>query len=243
MKLKHLLRPLLVAATVAGVTSAAQAQELKTYAPNSHMSLTLGSAFSTNLWSTSYIGFNLNKSGLWNSDWRTDSDGTSNGAGGIVGLNNGTLAFLAVPDNNPAGGGRILSDVSMPSFIKMRLHPSGMLQLGDKTAQGMHQDAKLSVYGKITANSLYILADNPTNWADYVFAKGYKLTPLRELEAYVQKNQHLPEIPTTAEVTANGVNLGEMNVLLLKKVEELTLHLIEMDKKLEALSAQQAGKQ
>jgi len=55
--------------------------------------------------------------------------------------------------------------------------------------------------------------------------------PLSEVKTYIDKNQHLPEIPTAAEVEKDGVNLGEMNRLLVKKVEELTLYLIEKDKK------------
>ncbi|MDQ0638318.1 hypothetical protein QF042_001883 [Pedobacter sp. W3I1] len=86
---------------------------------------------------------------------------------------------------------------------------------------------KLSVNGKIRAHEIKIEA---TNWPDYVFDKGYKIGTLVELESYIMANKHLPEIPSAKEVEANGVELGEMNKLLLKKVEELTLHLIEKDK-------------
>ncbi len=56
-----------------------------------------------------------------------------------------------------------------------------------------------------------------------------------ELEGYIKTNKHLPEIPSAKEVEENGIQLGEMNKLLLKKVEELTLHLIEQDKKMNIL--------
>ena len=61
---------------------------------------------------------------------------------------------------------------------------------------------------------------------------------LSEIEAFVYKYKHLPEIPSEAEVLENGVDVGEMNKLLLQKVEELTLHLIDLDKKYKSLEAQ-----
>lgn len=64
---------------------------------------------------------------------------------------------------------------------------------------------------------------------DYVFEKGYKMQSLPELEAYVKENKHLPGVPSAKEME-KGVDLSEMNLKLLKKVEELTLHMIEMDK-------------
>ncbi len=80
-----------------------------------------------------------------------------------------------------------------------------------------------------------IAAEN--GWADYVFAKDYKLMPLKEVENYINNNGHLPEVPSTEEAIQNGIELKEMNILLLKKVEELTLHLIEQDKRIEELEA------
>jgi hypothetical protein len=65
---------------------------------------------------------------------------------------------------------------------------------------------------------------------DYVFEKNYNLRPLAEVENYINQNKHLPEVPAAKEMEANGVNLGEMNMLLLKKVEELTLYVIELKK-------------
>lgn len=130
----------------------------------------------------------------------------------------------------------------MPAKVRMVLTPTGQLRLGEKAAIGVHADYKLSVYGKITATSLYVLADNATNWADYVFADGYRLTPLPELETYLKANRHLPEIPTTREVETQGINVGAMNTLLLKKVEELTLHLIELNKKVVQLEATEAAR-
>ncbi|MBK9578023.1 MAG: hypothetical protein IPO40_13190 [Fibrobacteres bacterium] len=66
--------------------------------------------------------------------------------------------------------------------------------------------------------------------ADYVFEPDYKLAPLSEIEAYTKANKHLPEVPSAAEMTAQGVDVAAMNMVLLKKVEELTLHAIALQK-------------
>jgi hypothetical protein len=69
------------------------------------------------------------------------------------------------------------------------------------------------------------------NWPDYVFNPTYHLCPLNEVKTYIDQNQHLPDMPSAEEVVKDGINLGEMNKLLTKKVEELTLYLIEKDNK------------
>ncbi len=85
---------------------------------------------------------------------------------------------------------------------------------------------KLAVEGKVGAREVQVLLTNP--WPDYVFKPEYKLMSLEELQLYIATNKHLPEIPSADEVKINGHKLGEMDVLLLKKVEELTLYMIEL---------------
>jgi len=68
-----------------------------------------------------------------------------------------------------------------------------------------------------------------TNWPDYVFKKNYPLTSLNNLADYIQKNEHLPGLPSAGEMQQNGqIDLGQMNVKLLEKIEELTLYMIEL---------------
>ena len=74
-------------------------------------------------------------------------------------------------------------------------------------------------------------------WCDYVFNDNYKLPKLAEVENYIKLNKHLPEIPTTAEIEKNGIDLGEMDAKLLKKIEELTLYIIEQDKRIKEQDA------
>jgi hypothetical protein len=67
-----------------------------------------------------------------------------------------------------------------------------------------------------------------TNFPDYVFAKTYKLMPLTEVNAFIQKNSRLPEMPSAAEVEKDGMSVLQVNTLLVKKVEELTLYVIQL---------------
>jgi hypothetical protein len=96
-------------------------------------------------------------------------------------------------------------------------------------------DAKLAVKGTIHAQEVKV--DLSVPGPDYVFEPTYNLKPLTEIETYIKANKHLPEVPAAKEMEANGVQLGEMNMLLLKKIEELTLHLIELKKENESLKA------
>lgn len=88
---------------------------------------------------------------------------------------------------------------------------------------------KLSVNGNIRSKEVKVEA---VNWPDYVFEEDYKIKSLEHLEQYIKVNKHLPEVPTAKEISDNGLELGEMNKTLMKKVEELTLYLIEQNKAL-----------
>ena len=76
-----------------------------------------------------------------------------------------------------------------------------------------------------------------TGWSDFVFDDGYRLMPLGEVERYIDANRHLPEVPSAQEVEENGVDVGEMNKLLLQKVEELTLYIIDLQKQIDELKS------
>ena len=72
-------------------------------------------------------------------------------------------------------------------------------------------------------------------WADFVFKKEYDLKSLKEVESFILKNGHLPDVPDEEQILKEGIDVKKMNILLLRKIEELTLHLIEQDKKIEEL--------
>jgi len=98
---------------------------------------------------------------------------------------------------------------------------------------------KLAVAGNMIAESMKVKIQ--ATWPDYVFTKSYELPTLQETEKHIKEIGHLPGIPSAAEVKANGIDLGEMNAKLLQKIDELTLHLIEQNKKFESkISSQEA---
>ena len=90
-------------------------------------------------------------------------------------------------------------------------------------------DEKLTVKGKIHTQEVRVDMSGPLV-PDYVFSEDYKLKSLQEVEDYIKENKHLPEIPSAQEIEKNGLMLAEMNMNLLKKIEELTLYIIEMKK-------------
>ena len=93
---------------------------------------------------------------------------------------------------------------------------------------------KLAVEGRIGAREVRVTNANP--WPDYVFKPEYELLPLKQVETYIQQNGHLPNVPTEKEIHKDGYDLSKMDAILLKKIEELTLHMIELNKKVEELT-------
>ncbi len=94
---------------------------------------------------------------------------------------------------------------------------------------------KLAVEGTLGAREL-VATTAP--WADFVFKPTYQLRPLSLVESYIQTNGHLPDMPTEEQVTKEGNNLAKTDALLLQKIEELTLYLIEKDKQLQEQNKQ-----
>ena len=98
---------------------------------------------------------------------------------------------------------------------------------------------RLSVEGKVRAHSVKVY----TSWADFVFEEDYNLPTLQEVEQHIKDNGHLKDIPSAKEVEGKGIDIGEMNKLLLQKIEELTLYTIQQEKRLKALEAKLDKKQ
>jgi trimeric autotransporter adhesin len=106
------------------------------------------------------------------------------------------------------------------------------VMIGTVAAAKTSIDYKLYVEKGILAEKVKVSAQ--ANWPDYVFGKDYSLMPLKEVENYINANNHLPEVPSAEVIAKDGLDLGKMDATLLKKVEELTLYLIEQSKQLSA---------
>nr|WP_315421977.1 hypothetical protein [uncultured Pedobacter sp.] len=145
------------------------------------------------------------------------------------------IAVQSVGDNSVNASGKMYfatADATTPT-TRMVIDSKGLVGIGT-----INPSEKLSVNGKIRAQEIKVEAGN---WPDYVFGKDYKILGLQELDAYIKANKHLPEMPSAKEVEANGMALGELVKLQQKKIEELTLHLIEKDKQVAVLEKKAAN--
>jgi len=95
---------------------------------------------------------------------------------------------------------------------------------------------KLTVDGKILCEKVKVVADITV--PDYVFDKDYPLLPIDKLKPYIDKNKHLPDVPSAEEMKKNGLDLGEIAIILLKKIEENTLYIIEQNENIEEQAKQ-----
>ncbi|TXN36140.1 fibronectin type III domain-containing protein [Flagellimonas hymeniacidonis] len=96
---------------------------------------------------------------------------------------------------------------------------------------------KMAIDGKLITEEVKVQLSG--NWPDYVFAKDYELPTLEEIQKYIKEKGHLPDIPSAKEVEENGIQLGEMNRLLLEKIEELTLYILQQQREIEQLKQKQ----
>jgi hypothetical protein len=116
---------------------------------------------------------------------------------------------------------------------RMRIYSFGNVSIGIADPQGY----MLAVNGSAIATSVTVKLHG--SWPDYVFKKDYQLPSLLEVKTYIDQNQHLPDMPSAAEVEKNGINLGDIVRIQTKKIEELTLYAIDQQKQLELLKLQQ----
>lgn len=96
-----------------------------------------------------------------------------------------------------------------------------------------NNDYKLAVKGVIRSEE--VVVELMTSWPDYVFASDYSLPKLNEVKAFVNKNGHLPGLPSASQVSEEGLGLGDINAKLLEKIEELTLYIIEQEERIQKL--------
>lgn len=126
------------------------------------------------------------------------------------------------------GAGYTFADISFKTngTTKMFIESNGNVGIGTTTTSG----AKLTVNGTIKAEEIVVTDVG----ADYVFEDGYKLLSIQEVEAFIKANKHLPNVAPASE-TEKGIKVGEFNELLLQKMEEMTLYMIDVNKKIEVL--------
>lgn len=152
----------------------------------------------------------------------------------ILESNNGNKWDIA----STTGGSFSLYQVST-GLNRLVVHPSGSVGIG--TNLGTNPNSYLlAVNGTIGAKAVKVEVSS-TTWSDYVFDKNYKLKTIKELEFFVKTYKHLPDVPSAIEVEKDGIDIATMDATLLAKIEELTLYLIQQNKKIEILEKELAA--
>jgi hypothetical protein len=172
-------------------------------------------------------------------------DASSLGGGGSV---SGSANFIAKYATTTSIGNSLLYDngtnvgvgTATPN-TNAKLDVNGNIFSSGKIAIGTTDIAKISTYslavnGDALFNKIKIKAY--ANWPDYVFQSNYRLAALNEIELFIQQHKHLPGVPAAEEIEKNGFDVGDNQALLLKKIEELTLYIIDQDKRIKRLEEQ-----
>lgn len=142
--------------------------------------------------------------GIFNGPVFNNTDGVPNGGG------------------PPTGGSSVWSTNGTTAYYE-----EGPVGVGTQAVPAGYQ---LAVNGNLIAEEIRVELSG--NWPDYVFEKAYQLPPLAEVQRYIDEHGHLPHVPSAEEVETEGLELGEMNRLLLEKIEQLTLYMIAQEKRL-----------
>ncbi len=145
--------------------------------------------------------------------------------------------------NNGSVNPLIKGDFSA-STLKVNSKTTGFLAVGDFDAVAPMPTPvgyRLIVQdGILTEKVKVALRTSATDWADYVFAKDYKLMPLESVEQFTKVNNHLPNVPSADEMVKSGLDVAQTSKMFMEKIEELTLYMIEMNKEIKALKAENA---
>lgn len=173
-------------------------------------------------WGLEYTEAILGKEGM--NFWRPF---LSSGTGGNYLLFLGNNGKVGINTNNPTA----------------QFTVNGNVLIGDPaTVTIPNTNYKLFVETGILTEKVRVAVKNSANWSDHVFSNDYNLRSIKDLEAFLSFNKHLPGIPSAAEVVENGIDLGEMDAKLLAKIEELSLYIIQLNERIENLESCQVQK-
>lgn len=117
------------------------------------------------------------------------------------------------------------------------LHVYPKLVVGAEPSENLStpDDYSLFVTKGVLTERVRIAEKGGTFWADFVFKSDYKLKPLKSVETFIKKNGHLPDVPSAEKVAKEGFDVADTQRLLLQKIEELTLYIIQQEKRMDLL--------
>lgn len=193
--------------------------------------ISFGSAFNADFgWTTGYLGMNLTRTRTNGqaSVWTASANPNNNGGFVMSTGANGVVYFIPVASTS--GSPLSLTDADLFAMRMIELHPEQT-----NTWAGGPADAFMKVNGNIVCRDLEVTL---TNWWDDVFSPGYSLMTISDMQKYIDENGHLPGIPAESEVVGQTMSVQDMNLMLLKKVEELSLYVIELQKQIDEMKNQ-----
>lgn len=124
------------------------------------------------------------------------------------------------------------SSIGVHSGTLFRITPAGNVSIGTNSAL-----YRLNVNGTVRATEVRV----ETGWADYVFDEDYRLRPLTEVEQFIREHRHLPGVTPAAEIQKDGLQVSKQMTEMMEKIEELTLYILELNKRLEQLERENAA--
>lgn len=162
--------------------------------------------------------------------------------GGSINSGEYSGGFIDVASDNLEQGLRFRVNIAGTGIFeeRMMIKANGKVLIGT-TKIPTPGTYKLFVEEGILTEKVKIANVSSSDWADYVFADDYELNSVQEVEAFINENKHLPNVPSAKEVSENGINVAEMDATLLRQIEELWLHVIELKKENAELKAKVEG--
>jgi hypothetical protein len=189
---------------------------------------------------TDNLGNHIATQNLNLSTFKLTGNGGTNGLAiandGTINANSlaGTGSRMVVTDANGNLSSQAIVQASNTDWVKLpnnKVQNTNPIMIGTfLAATAFPTQYNLYVKKGILTEEVKIAGEGSSEWADYVFAKNYKLRTLSEVEEYVKVNKHLPGVPSAEEVSKDGINVAKMEAKLLEKIEELTLYMIDIKK-------------
>ena len=195
---------------------------------NGNNSYSIGEYVSTSNTNAFSIGRGLITGPIFNQTIHYLDNNTSNSL--VVGFNSDTATLFVGPSTGVGTFGKVGIATSSPirTFdVNGMSHFADTMSIGTTKTNG----SMLAVAGKISAEEIELSLT--TTWPDFVFSSSYQLNTLAQVEEHINKYSHLPNVPSAEEVAKKGINIAEMDAILLQKIEELTLYTIAQQKQLD----------